>query len=474
MKRLNRRSFLSLGTATALTGFSGGAWAVGQAPAGVPGFKTPHTVPHAKRMIQLIMGGGPPQFETFDYKPELVKYFNKDLPESVRGNQVLTGMTAGQARLPVAPSLFKFAQHGQSGAWVSDLFPWTAKIADELTIVKSMHTDAINHEPGILLFNTGRMFFGKASLGAWLNYALGPINNELPAYIVLMSKSSWLKNVQAFSNRLWSAGFLPSEYSGVALRSGRQAILHLQDVPGVSRSTRRAMLDAVQKFNTRRLEEMGQPDIAVRVAQYEMAYRMQQSVPNLVDLRDEPASTWELYGPAAREPGTFAYNCLIARRLAERGVRMTQIFHRSWDHHSFLPEGMRACASDVDRGCYALIADLKRRGLLEDTVVTWGGEFGRTVYSQGTLTATDYGRDHHPRCFSIWMAGGGFKPGISYGRTDEFSYNIVENPVHVRDFHATVLNRFGFDHQRLTFKAQGLDERLTGVMPAKVIDALCV
>lgn len=432
----------------------------------------PHFAPKAKRAIYLFMSGAPSQFETWDYKPKLTDMFDKDLPETVRGGQVLTGMTAGQARLPIAPSLYQFQQHGQAGHWVSELFPWTAKVVDELAIIKSMHTDAINHEPAILLISTGAMFAGKASMGAWLSYGLGAINEELPAFVVLTSKMPWTLNAQALSNRLWSSGFLPPEYSGVALRSGASPVLYLKDPPGVSRKMRRAMLDGVNGLNQRLFDRLGDSEIKTRIAQYEMAFRMQSSVPDLIDLSNEPSSTWDLYGEKAKEPGTFAYNCLMARRLAERGVRFTQVFLRSWDHHIRLPEGIRALAEDSDRPTYALIADLKRRGMLEDTLVMWGGEFGRTVYSQGTLTKNDYGRDHHPRCFSMWMAGGGIKPGIAYGETDDFSYNIVKDPVHVRDLHATILHQFGIDHGKLSFKFQGLDQKLTGVIPAKVVTAL--
>jgi len=434
--------------------------------------RLPNFAPKAKRAIYLFMAGAPSQIETWDYKPKLASMFDKDLPESVRGGQVLTGMTSGQARLPIAPSLYTFAQHGQAGHWVSELLPWTAKVVDELAIVKSVHTDAINHEPAILLTNTGAMFPGKASMGSWLSYGLGAINEELPAFVVLTSKMPWTKNVQALSNRLWSSGFLPPEYSAVALRSGASPVLYLKDPPGVDRALRRTMLDGVNALNRSLHDRLGDPEIDTRIAQSEMAFRMQSSVPSLIDLSDEPRSTWELYGEKAKEPGTFAYNCLMARRMAERGVRFTQIFLRGWDHHMNLPAGVKALAEDSDRPTYALVADLKRRGMLEDTLVIWGGEFGRTVYSQGTLTKDDYGRDHHPRCFSMWMAGGGMKPGISYGETDDFSYNIIRDPVHVRDLHATFLHLFGFDHGKLTFKFQGLEQKLTGVVPAKVISGL--
>ena len=432
----------------------------------------PHFAPKAKRAIYLFMAGAPSQLETWDYKPGLQSLFNTDLPESVRGGQVLTGMTASQARLPVAPSFYKFAQHGRAGHWVSELYPWTAKIADHLTVIKSLHTEAINHEPAILQLTTGNMFPGKPSLGSWLSYGLGAVNDELPTFVVLTSKMPVTRNVQALSNRLWASGFLSPEYAAVALRSGGDPVLHLSNPPGVNSDLRRAMIDGVNDVNRQLYETVGDPETNARIAQYELAFRMQTSVPELTDFSNEPASTWDLYGPKAKEPGTFAYNCLMARRLAERGVRFTQVFLRSWDNHSLLPENIKTLCEDSDRPTYGLITDLKRRGLLDDTLVIWGGEFGRTVYSQGTLKPNEYGRDHHPRCFSMWMAGAGMKPGLSYGQTDDFSYNIVKDPVHIRDLHATILHQFGLDHERLSFKFQGLDQKLTGVLPAKVITDL--
>jgi hypothetical protein len=433
---------------------------------------TPHFAPKAKRAIYLFMAGAPSQFETFDYKPKLAEMFNQDLPESVRSGQVLTGMTASQARLPIAPSVFPFSQHGKSGHWFSDLFPYTAQIADELCIIKSLHTEAINHEPAILQINTGNMFAGRPSLGAWLSYGLGAVNDELPTFVVMTSKMPIGTNVQALSNRLWSSGFLPPEHSAVSLRSGSDPVLYLRNPGGVQSDVRRAMIEGVNDLNRQLFERVGDPEINTRISQYEMAFRMQTSVPELTDFSNEPASTWDLYGPRAKEPGTFAYNCLMARRLAERGVRFTQIFLRSWDQHSNLPRNMKGMAEDADRPSAGLVTDLKRRGLLDDTVVIWGGEFGRTVYSQGTLTTENYGRDHHPRCFSMWMAGGGVKPGFAFGETDDFSYNITRDPIHIRDLHATLLHLFGVDHQRLTFKFQGLDQKLTGVVPAHVVHDL--
>ncbi len=430
---------------------------------------SPHFAPKAKRAIYLFMAGSPSQFETWDYKPALADMFNHDLPESVRGGQTLTGMTASQARFPIAPSIYKFAQHGKSGRWVSELFPHTAKLSDDLCVLKSLHTDAINHEPAILQLTTGNMFPGRPSIGSWLSYGLGAANEELPTFVVMTSKMPHRTNVQALSNRLWSSGFLSPEHAAVTLRAGNDPVLFLNNPSGVESDLRRTMIDGVNDLNRQLFDRVGDPEINARISQYEMAFRMQTSVPELADFSNEPPSTWELYGPRAKEPGTFAYNCLMARRLAERGVLCTQIFLRSWDQHTNLPKNIRLMAEDSDQPTYALVTDLKRRGLLDDTLVIWGGEFGRTVYSQGTLSAATYGRDHHPRCFSMWMAGGGVKPGIAYGETDDFSYNIVKDPVHIRDLHATILNQFGLDHTKLTFKHQGLDQKLTGVVPAKVI-----
>ncbi len=442
--------------------------------AGVGGLRAPvpHFAPKAKRAIYLFMAGSPSQFETWDYKPALANMFDKDLPESVRGGQTLTGMTASQVRFPIAPSIYKFAQHGKSGHWMSELFPNTAKIADEMCIIKSLYTEAINHEPAILQITTGNMFPGRPSIGAWLSYGLGAVNDELPTFVVMTSKMPHRTNVQALSNRLWSSGFLSPEHAAVALRTGADPVLYINNPKGVDGDVRRTMIDGVNDLNRQLFERVGDPEINARISQYEMAFRMQTSVPELTDFSNEPASTWDLYGPKAKEPGTFAYNCLMARRLAERGVRFTQIFLRSWDQHSQLPDRIKLMAEDSDRPTYALVTDLKRRGLLDDTVVLWGGEFGRTVYSQGTLTPTNYGRDHHPRCFSMWMAGGGVKPGVSFGETDDFSYNIAKDPVHIRDLHATLLHLFGIDHSKLTFKHQGLDARLTGVLPSRVIDQI--
>ena len=433
--------------------------------------RLPNFAPTAKRLIYLFMAGAPSQLDLWDYKPGLATQFDKDLPESVRGGQLLTAMSAGQARLPIAPSIYRFAQHGQNGTWASELLPHTAEIVDDITVVKSVWTEAINHDPAITAILTGNMIAGKPSLGAWLSYGLGRMNENLPAFVVLTSKFSG-KDAQALFARLWGSGFLPSSHAGVALRSSGDAVLYLSDPHGIDRTTRRVLLDGVQKLNQQAYAEFGDPETLTRIAQYEMAYRMQTSVPELTDLTDEPASTWTLYGEEARKPGTYAYHCLLARRLAEREVRMTQIFHRGWDQHSNLPKTFPRQCQDVDRGSAALVTDLKRRGLLDDTLVIWGGEFGRTVYCQGELTKSNYGRDHHPKCFTMWLAGGGIKAGQVYGETDDFGYNIVKDPVNIRDLNATILHTLGIDHERLTFRSQGLDQKLTGVIAAKVVAGL--
>jgi hypothetical protein len=420
----------------------------------------PHFAPRAKRIIYLFMSGGPSQLDLFDYKPMLNKMNGQDLPASVRMGQRLTGMSANQATLPLAGSVFKFAQHGRSGAWVSDLMPWTAKIVDELCFVKSLQTQQINHDPAITFFQTGNQLAGRPSMGSWLSYGLGSANENLPAFVVLISKD---RIDQPLYARLWGNGFLPSIHQGVQFRSGKDPVLFLKNPEGISGAGRRKMLDRLAELEELRYDELGDPEITARVAQYEMAYRMQTSVPDVMNVSDEPASTFELYGPQAKDPGTFAANCLLARRLAERNVRFIQLYHPGWDQHGNLPSGIRRQAEDVDRAGYALITDLKQRGLLDDTLVVWGGEFGRTNYSQGKLTPTDYGRDHHPRCFTSWLAGGGVRPGITYGATDEFGYNTTENPVPIHDFQATILRLLGIDHERLTFKFQGRYYRLTDV-----------
>ena len=433
----------------------------------------PHFAAKAKRCIYLHMVGAPPQQDLLDYKPGMADWFDKDLPASIRQGQRLTTMTSGQSRFPIAPSKFKFAQHGKSGAWMSELLPNMAKMVDDLAIVRSMHTEAINHEPAITFIQTGNMNAGKPCIGSWVSYGLGSMNQELPSFVVLNATHSNPKApVQAISARLWSAGFLSAQYAGVALRAGGDPVLFINNPAGVDAKVRRRMLDSLGELNQMQFQQVGDPETQSRISQYEMAFRMQTSVPELTDLSKETAATYDMYGDDARKPGTFANSCLMARRLTERGVRFVQIYHRGWDVHGELPEILPSQCQDVDRAAWALVQDLKQRGMLDDTLVIWGGEFGRTVYSQGKLSATSYGRDHHPRCFSLWMAGGGVKGGIVHGETDEFSYNIVRDPVHVRDFQATLLHLFGIDHARFTYLYQGLDQKLTGVEPAKVVPAL--
>ncbi len=431
-----------------------------KAEGGLPGL--PHFAPKAKRMIYLFQSGAPSQIDLFDYKPRLAELRASELPDSVRKGQRLTGMTATQTSFPVAPSIFKFAQHGNSGAWVSDLMPHTAKIADDLCFIKSMNTEAINHDPAITFFQTGAQLAGRPSIGSWLSYGLGSENKDLPAFVVLISQGS-NGGDQPLYDRLWASGFLPTRYQGVKLRSTGDPVLFLSNPPGYSATDRRRFIDDLAQLNQIELEELADPEISTRISQYEMAYRMQTSVPELTDLSKEPERVFDLYGPDSRKPGTFAANCLLARRLAERGVRFVQLFHRGWDQHNNLPKGIRGQSADTDQPSAALIQDLKERGLLDDTVVVWGGEFGRTVYCQGKLTADDYGRDHHPRCFTIWIAGAGVKGGVTYGETDDFCYNITADPVHVHDLHATLLHLLGIDHTRLTFQYQGRHFRLTDI-----------
>ena len=428
--------------------------------------------PKAKRVIWLFMADGPSQLDLWDYKPKLGEFFDKDLPDSVRMGQRITTMTSGQARLPCAPSKFAFAQHGQHGAWVSELLPNLAGVVDDLCIVKSMNTEAINHGPAITYIQTGSQIPGRPSMGAWLSYGIGSPNQDLPAYVVLHSRIGAGAMTQALFARLWGAGFLPSKHQGVALRSVGDPVLYLTNPAGVDAETRRTMLDGLAKLNQKRLAEQGDPEIAARIAQYEMAARMQVSVPELADISKEPQSVIDMYGPEVKDPGTFAYNCLLARRLAERGVRFTQVFLRGWDHHGSLPQQLPQLCKAMDQPAAALVKDLKQRGLLEDTLVVWGGEFGRTVYSQGTLTKDTYGRDHHPRNFTMWLAGGGIKPGIVHGETDDFSYNITDKPVHIHDLNATILHCLGIHHERLTFRFQGRDFRLTDVHGTVVKDIL--
>jgi hypothetical protein len=468
---LNRRTFLqrtALGLgATALGSLldsetlGAALTAPAQKNGALPGL--PHFAPKAKRIIYLFQNGAPSQIDLFDPKPFLDQVHGTDLPESVRKGQRLTTMTSGQKAFPVARSLFKFEQYGQSGAWFSEVIPHTAKIADELCVIRSMHTEAINHDPAVTFIQTGSQQAGRPCMGAWMAYGLGSENRDLPAFVVMTSRGSGRKNDQPLYDRLWSAGFLPSRYQGVRFRAGADPVLYLSNPPGFDAGARRDLLDDLGRMNQLKLEAYGDPEISTRIAQYEMAFRMQTSVPDLTDLSKEPASIFELYGPESRKPGTFAYNCLLARRLAERDVRFIQLYHMGWDQHENLPTQIRAQCADTDQPSAALVQDLKARGMLDDTLIIWGGEFGRTVYCQGKLTADNYGRDHHPRCFSIWMAGGGVKKGITHGETDDFSYNIVRDPVHVHDLNATVQHLMGIDHTRLTYKYQGRHFRLTDV-----------
>jgi hypothetical protein len=429
------------------------------ATGGLPGL--PHHPAKAKRVIYLFQHGAPSQLDLFDYKPGLEKVRGQDLPASVRMGQRLTGMTAYQATFPTAPSIFKFAQHGKSGMWLSELLPHTAKVADELCLIKSLHTEAINHDPAVTFFQTGFQLAGRPSIGSWISYGLGSLSEDLPAFVVMVSQGKG--NAQALADRQWSAGFLPSKYAGVKFRAGADPVLYLSNPDGYERSARRRFLDDLAKMNELKHADYQDPEITTRIAQYEMAYRMQASVPELTDLSKEPERTFEMYGPDSRKPGSYAANCILARRLAERGVRFVQLFHRGWDQHGNLPRDIRLQCEQTDQPSAALVQDLKERGLLEDTVVVWGGEFGRTVYSQGVLTEENYGRDHHPRCFSMWVAGGGFKGGLTYGDTDDFSYNITQDPMDVHDLHATILHTMGVDHLRLTYKFQGRHYRLTDI-----------
>jgi hypothetical protein len=422
----------------------------------------PHFAAKAKRVIFLHQSGGPSQLETFDYKPLLARYQGTQIPDSVRMGQRVA-QTMGQSTLPIAQSTFGFAQHGQSGTWVSELLPHTAKVVDDITVIKTVHTDAINHDPAITFIQTGFQQPGRPSMGAWLSYGLGSENQNLPAFVVLLSQAQALNADQPLFSRLWASGFLPSSFQGVRFRAGSAPVLFLQDPPGIAKNTRRQMLDAIAKLNTMRHEAYGDPEIETRISQYEMAYRMQTSVPELMDLSKEPDSVFEMYGPDSRKPGTYAANCLLARRLAERNVRFIQLYHRGWDQHKDLPRDIALQCRGTDQPTAALVTDLKQRGLLEDTLVVWGGEFGRTVFSQGKLTDANYGRDHHPRNFGMWMAGGGIKRGFVLGETDDFSYNVVSDPVSVYDLQATILHLLGIDHTKLTYRFQGRDFRLTDV-----------
>lgn len=429
-----------------------------------------HFTPKAKRVIFLFMAGAPSQLDLFDYKPDLHKQFNQPLPKSVSMGQRVTAMTKGRDQI-VAPSMFSFSPRGQNGVYMSELLPHLSNVVDDLCIIKSTHTDAINHDPAKTMFCTGSQIPGKASMGSWLSYGLGSMNKNLPDFMVLNSAfwTGGTGNVQALYSRLWGSGFLPSKHQGVSLQPEGDPVLFLSNPNGVNREGRRKMLDLVTQLNQQHLEELGDPEIQTTIAQQEMAFRMQASVPELTDLSGEPDHILDLYGPEVKKSGSFARNCLLARRMIERDVRFVQLFHRGWDHHVGLPKKIRGQAFDVDQPCAALITDLKNRGLLDETLVVFGGEFGRTTFGQGNIQRDNYGRDHHPRCFTTWMAGGGIKGGLTYGQTDDFSYNIVENPVHVNDFNATVLNQLGIDHQKLTFPFLGLEQRLTGVTGAKVV-----
>jgi hypothetical protein len=464
---INRRRFLSrlsLGIGSIALGsllipdlFSGsGSESEADFIPGIPNF-----APKAKRVIYLFQDGAPSQLESFDYKPKLREMMGQDLPPSVRGNQILTGMTANQAHFPLIGSFYDFKQYGESKAWISDLFPHIGKIADDICIIRSMYTEAINHDPALTFFQTGAQQGNRPSMGSWVSYGLGSENKNLPAFTVLLSKGKG--NGQGVYSKLWSNGFLDSIHQGVQFSSGESPVLYLNDQPGIDRRERRKMLDKLAELNDISYKEFGDPEISAKVQQYEMAYRMQSAVPEIMDVSKESDDIIKMYGPDCLVPGTYAANCLLARKLSENGVRFVQLYHQGWDQHSNLPQEMAGQAKDVDQASAALITDLKQRGLLDETLVIWGGEFGRTNYSQGKLEKANYGRDHHPRCFSIWMAGGGIKPGIVYGESDEFGYNIVKDPVHVHDFHATILNQLGLDHTKLTFKSQGRRYRLTDV-----------
>ncbi len=438
--------------------------------AGVEGF--PGFAPRARRVIYLFQSGAPSQMDLFDEKPLLTRLQGTELPDSIRMGQRLTGMTSRQDRFPVAASRFRFARHGQSGAAVSELLPHTASVVDRLCFIKSMHTEAINHDPAVTFFQTGAQLAGRPSIGAWVAYGLGSENHDLPAFVVMISQGSGNPNDQPLYDRLWGSGFLPTTYQGVKFRSLGDPVLYLSNPPGLSPTARRRMLDDRARLDAINHREFGDPEILTRIAQYELAFRMQTSVPELTDLSDEPDSVLAMYGPEVRRPGTYAANCLLARRLAERGVRFIQLFHRGWDQHTHLPTQIAGQCRDTDQASAALVRDLQQRGLLDETLVVWGGEFGRTVYCQGRLTALDYGRDHHPRCFTVWLAGGGIRPGITHGATDDFGYNITQDPVHVHDLHATILHCLGIDHTRLTFLYQGRHHRLTDVHGAVIKEIL--
>jgi hypothetical protein len=458
---LNRRVFLRNGaaalSATALAGL------LPQQTMAGPGDTFPNFTAKAKRVIYLFQSGAPSQMDLFDPKPGMKEHHGKDLPDSIRKGQRLTTMTSGQKNFPIAPSIFKFARQGKSGHWMSEVLPHLSKEADELCFIKSMHTEAINHDPAITFCQTGHQLAGRPSLGSWLSYGLGTENKDLPAYVVMTSWGTGRPNDQPLYDRLWGAGFLPTQHQGVKFRNSGDPVLYLSDPKGINRKMRRNMLDEIAKLNRKDRQVVGDPEIDARISQYEMAFRMQSSVPDLTDVSKEPKHILDSYGPDVLKPGTYAANCLLARRMAERDVRCIQLFHMGWDHHGGLPNAVKGQCRDVDQPTAALIADLRQRGLLEDTLIVWGGEFGRTIYSQGKLTATNYGRDHHPRCFSVFLAGAGIKKGYSLGATDDYCYNITEDPVHVHDLNATIMHLLGVDHKKLTYRFQGRDYRLTDI-----------
>lgn len=480
LDKMMRRRFLQSGTAglgyaalASIEAAQGPSFQSVDPSLALPGvLKKTHHEAKAKRVIYLFMSGGPSQQDMFDYKPKMKDWFDKDLPENIRNGQRLTTMTSKQKRFPIAPSIYNFKQHGQSGAHVSELLPYTAKMVDDLAIVKSVWTEAINHDPAITYIQTGSQIPGRPSLGAWLSYGLGSMNKNLPDFMVLNSSWTGRKDAQALYQRLWGSGFLPSKHSGVALRSKGDPVLYLSNPDGVNSALRKEMLESLEMMNEKVSAQYRDPETETRIAQYEMAYRMQTSVPNLVSLKNESKATLDMYGPDVHKPGTFAYNCLLARKMVEQDVRCIQIFHRGWDQHGALPKDLPNQCKDIDQPSWALVQDLKQRGLLEDTLVVWGGEFGRTIYCQGGLSKTNYGRDHHPRCFTMWMAGAGIKGGVVHGETDDFSYNIVQDPVHINDLNATILHQLGIDHERFSVKYQGLDLKLTGVSHAKPVKAI--
>jgi len=481
MRQETRRHFFSRGAnavgAAALASLLGQAGMAGAAEGagelkGTPGAIPTHFPAKAKRVIYLHMVGGPPQMDLYDYKPVMQEWYDKDLPDTVRQGQRLTTMTSGQKRFPIAPSKFKFAQHGKSGMWVCELLPHTAKMVDEMCFIRSMNTEAINHEPAISYMQTGNQVTGRPCLGSWASYGLGSGNENLPTFVVLVAKPTNTEQVQAISARLWSSGYLPGEHSGVSFRAAGDPILYINNPDGVPSDIRRKTLDGLRALNEMNFKTLGDPETQTRIQQYELAFRMQTSVPELTDISKEPASTFELYGEAAKKSGSFANTILLSRRLLERGVRFVQIYHNNWDTHGNVAGRLPDQCRDVDQACAGLMKDLKSRGMFDDTLIIWGGEFGRTIYSQGGLSKENYGRDHHPRCYTMWMAGGGSRGGQIYGETDDFSYNIVKDPVHIRDFHATVLHLLGYDHERFSYSYQGLDQKLTGVEHAKVIKEL--